>query len=546
MVDELYQRYLADPSSVDKAWWSFFADYRPVRGSVNGTGPQPVLTEASAREAKTVAVQPAQASTATPPPADADVSRLRGAAARTVQNMAASLGVPTATSVRAVPAKLLIDNRIVINNHLQRGRGGKISFTHLIGYAVVQAVKALPEMNGSFAEEDGKPVLATPHHISLGLAIDLRAKDGSRQLLVPSIKGAEEMDFRQFWTAYEDVVRKARNGKLTVADFQGTTITLTNPGTIGTEHSVPRLMPGQGTIVGVGAMEYPAAYQGASEETMAKLAISKTVTLTSTYDHRIIQGAQSGDFLRIIHQLLLGENGFYDGIFESLRIPYEPVRWVKDFPYGHEDDVARSARVQELIHAYRVRGHLMADTNPIETVQRKHADLDIIQHGLTLWDLEREFATGGFGGKPIMRLREVLGVLRDSYCRTLGIEYMHIQDPEERKWIQAHVEVPPKRASHDEQIRILSKLNVAEAFETFLQTKYVGQKRFSLEGGESLIPLLDAVISAAADAELDEAVLGMAHRGRLNVLANTIGKSYGQIFKEFEGNLDPKSTQGSG
>ena len=222
------------------------------------------------------------------------------------------------------------------------------------------------------------------------------------------------------------------------------------------------------------------------------------------------------------------------------------MRWVKDFPYGHEDDVARSARVQELIHAYRVRGHLMADTNPLETVQRKHADLDIIQHGLTLWDLEREFATGGFGGKPIRRLREILGVLRDSYCRTVGIEYMHIQDPEERKWIQAHIEVPPVRAGHDEQMRILSKLNVAEAFETFLQTKYVGQKRFSLEGGEALIPLLDAVISEAAEAGLDEAVIGMAHRGRLNVLANVVGKSYGQIFKEFEGNLDPKSTQGSG
>ena len=208
--------------------------------------------------------------------------------------------------------------------------------------------------------------------------------------------------------------------------------------------------------------------------------------------------------------------------------------------------MTRSARVQELIHAYRVRGHLMADTNPLETVQRKHPDLDIIKHGLTLWDLEREFATGGFGGKPIRRLREILGVLRDSYCRTVGIEYMHIQDPEERKWIQAHIEVPPTRASHDEQMRILSKLNVAEAFETFLQTKYVGQKRFSLEGGESLIPLLDAVISEAADAGLDEAVIGMAHRGRLNVLANIVGKSYGQIFKEFEGNLDPKSTQGSG
>jgi 2-oxoglutarate dehydrogenase E1 component len=550
LVDELYQRYLADPASVDKAWWSFFADYRPVRS--NGTGAHPVIPEtAETAPASTAAptapsAPKAPGAPATPPPGDAELNRLRGAAARTAQNMAASLSVPTATSVRAVPAKLLIDNRIVVNNHLQRGRGGKVSFTHLIGYAVVQALAALPEMNAAYAEADGKPVLATPRHVNLGLAIDLKAKDGSRQLLVPNIKGAEEMDFRQFWTAYEDVVRKARNGKLTVADFQGTTLSLTNPGTIGTEHSVPRLMPGQGTIVGVGAMEYPAAYQGASEETMAKLAISKTVTLTSTYDHRIIQGAQSGDFLRIIHGLLLGEDGFYDHIFESLRIPYEPVRWVKDFPYGHEDDVTRSARVQELIHAYRVRGHLMADTNPLETPQRKHQDLDIIQHGLTLWDLEREFATGGFGGKPILRLREILGVLRDSYCRTVGVEYMHIQDPEERKWIQAQVEVPPTRASHDEQIRILSKLNVAEAFETFLQTKYVGQKRFSLEGGESLIPLLDAVISAAADADLDEIVLGMAHRGRLNVLANIIGKSYGQIFKEFEGNLDPKSTQGSG
>ena len=343
LVDELYERYLTDPGSVDKAWWSFFADYRPVRGAERhraaaGADAQPAPTEAPpprpprARRAAGAPRPRPKASTgqrrrsqapAAPPPADADVSKLRGAAARTAQNMAASLSVPTATSVRAVPAKLLIDNRIVINNHLQRGRGGKISFTHLIGYALVQAVKALPEMNAAYAEEDGKPVLATPHHVNLGLAIDLRAKDGSRQLLVPNIKGAEEMDFRQFWTAYEDVVRKARSGKLTVADFQGTTISLTNPGTIGTEHSVPRLMPGQGAIIGVGAMEYPAAYQGASEETMAKLAISKTVTLTSTYDHRIIQGAQSGDFLRVVHQLLLGENGFYD---QHLREPAHPLR----------------------------------------------------------------------------------------------------------------------------------------------------------------------------------------------------------------------------
>jgi 2-oxoglutarate dehydrogenase E1 component len=479
-------------------------------------------------------------------PAGAAELRLRGAAARTAANMAASLTVPTATSVRAVPAKLLVDNRIVINNHLARGRGGKVSFTHLIGYAVIRALAVVPELNDCFAEVAGKPVLVKPEHVNLGLAIDVRKDDGSRQLLVPSIKAAEEMDFRQFWMAYEEVVRKARTGKLTVADFAGTTISLTNPGTIGTEHSVPRLMPGQGCIVGVGAMAYPAAYQGASAETVARLAISKTVTLTSTYDHRIIQGAQSGDFLRIIDSLLLGDDGFYDDIFQSLRIPYEPVRWVQDIPAGHEDDITKAARVYELIHAYRVRGHLMADTDPLEYKQRKHPDLDINQHGLTLWDLEREFATGGFGGKPRMQLRDILGVLRDSYCRTVGVEYMHMQEPEERAWLQARIERPHGRADHDEQIRILSRLNVAEAFEMFLQTKFVGQRRFSLEGAESLIPLLDAVLNEAASQHLDEAVIGMAHRGRLNVLANIVGKSYAQIFQEFEGNLDPATIHGSG
>src|SRR5271165_3945952 len=401
-------------------------------------------------------------------------------------------------------------------------------------------------MNFAYSEADGKPVLIEPEHVNLGLAIDVRKEDGSRQLLVPSIKGAETLDFRQFWMAYEDIIRKARTGKLAVADFQGTTISLTNPGTIGTEHSVPRLMPGQGCIVGVGAMEYPAAYQGASAETIARMAISKTVTITSTYDHRVIQGAQSGEFLRIVNELLLGADGFYDDVFQSLRIPYEPVRWVQDIPAGHEDDISKAARVHELIHAYRVRGHLMADTDPLEYRQRKHPDLDINQHGLTLWDLEREFATGGFGGKPRMQLREILGVLRDSYCRTVGVEYMHIQNPEERAWIQARVERPHPRADHDEQLRILSRLNVAEAFEMFLQTKFVGQRRFSLEGAEALIPLLDAVLTAAAGEHLHEAVIGMAHRGRLNVLANIVGKSYAQIFQEFEGNLDPATTHGSG
>ena len=270
------------------------------------------------------------------------------------------------------------------------------------------------------------------------------------------------------------------------------------------------------------------------------------MTLTSTYDHRIIQGAQSGDFLRIVHAKLLGEDGFYDRIFRSLRIPYEPVRWIRDISVSEDDEINKTARVVELIHAYRVRGHLMADTDPLEYRQRRHPDLDVQTHGLTLWDLEREFPTGGFGGKPVMKLRHILGVLRDSYCRTIGIEYMHIQDPEQRAWIQARVEKPYLKPSRDEQLRILRRLNGAEAFETFLQTKFVGQKRFSLEGGESAIPLMDALLSAAAAEGLDEVCVGMPHRGRLNVLANIAGKSYGQIFREFEGTADPRSVQGSG
>lgn len=460
--------------------------------------------------------------------------------------MSASIEVPTATSVRAIPVKLLFDNRIVINNHLKRARGGKVSFTHLIGYAMVQALKAMPSMNNSFAEKDGKPTLVKPEHINLGLAIDLVKPNGDRQLVVAAIKKAETLNFFEFWQSYEDIVRRARNGKLTMDDFSGVTASLTNPGGLGTVHSVPRLMPGQSMILGVGSMDYPAEFQGTSQDTLNKLGISKVMTLTSTYDHRVIQGAASGEFLRILNQLLLGENDFFDDVFAALRIPYEPVRWRTDIDTAHDDDVTKAARVFELIHSYRVRGHVMADTDPLEYRQRKHPDLDVLEHGLTLWDLEREFAVGGFAGKSLMKLRDILGVLRDSYCRTVGVEFMHIQDPKQRKWIQDRIERPHAKPEREEQLRILRRLNAAEAFETFLQTKYVGQKRFSLEGGESVIPLLDAVIDAAAESRLDETVIGMAHRGRLNVLANIVGKSYAQIFREFEGNLDPKSMHGSG
>jgi len=555
LVYEIHQQYLKDPHSVSEAWQEFLSDYAPAD---NPSGGSPDVADTVVPVDKPATVAPVAPAPATPVPSAVPTSPapgvptgsgsspLKGAAARVVANMESSLAVPTATSVRSVPAKLLADNRTVINNHLRRARGGKVSFTHLIGYALVRAVADVPVMNSSYAAVDGKPVLVTPESVGLGLAIDLQNANGTRSLVVAAIKGADTKDFSDFWAAYEDIVRRARGGKLTIEDFQGTTISLTNPGGIGTVHSVPRLMQGAGAIIGVGAMEYPAEWSGSSEEALAKLAISKTITLTSTYDHRVIQGAQSGEFLRRMHQLLLGEDGFYDDVFASLHIPYEPVRWVADKVATAEGDLDHATRVNGLIHAYRVRGHLMADTDPLEFKVRTHPDLNVVNHGLTLWDLDRAFPVGGFAGQRMMKLRDVLGVLRDSYCRTVGIEYMHIQDPLERVWLQDRLEKKAPAPDRDEQLHVLERLNAGEAFESFLQTKYVGQKRFSLEGSESVIPLLDGVLNRAAQEGLTEVAIAMPHRGRLNVLANIVGKSYAQIFREFEGNIDPRTAHGSG
>ncbi|PRA08379.1 multifunctional oxoglutarate decarboxylase/oxoglutarate dehydrogenase thiamine pyrophosphate-binding subunit/dihydrolipoyllysine-residue succinyltransferase subunit [Arthrobacter sp. MYb211] len=595
LVDELYQQYLVDKNSVDKKWWDIFeslttennapaapaasaakaAPSAPPAAAAAAAKPAPVANgqgapraaaearstesapapaaakaEPAAKEAapKTAPI-PAQAPKATPSTGlygEEKRTPLRGPMKAIATNMDASLTVPTATTVRAVPAKVMIDNRIVINNHLKRARGGKISFTHLIGFAVIRALKQIPSMNVTYDVIDKKPTAVQPAHVNFGIAIDMPKPDGSRMLAVPNIKVAETLSFNEFWATYEDLIKRARNNKLTADDYSGTTVSLTNPGGIGTVHSVPRLSKGQAAIIGVGALEYPAEYRGSSEKTVASLGIGKHITLTSTYDHRVIQGAGSGEFLKLVEALLLGEQGFYDEIFEQLRIPYEPVRWAIDNQVDVDLAVNKVARIQHLINSYRVRGHLMADTNPLEYVQRKHPDLDIQTYGLTLWDLDREWVAGGLGGKNRALLRDVLGILRDAYCRTTGTEYMHLQNPEEREWFQAKLESGYAKPTRDEQLRILSKLNAAEAFETFLQTKFVGQKRFSLEGGESLIPLLDAIISDAADEQLDEVAIGMAHRGRLNVLTNIAGKTYAQVFREFEGTATPGSVQGSG
>ncbi|KRE84350.1 MULTISPECIES: multifunctional oxoglutarate decarboxylase/oxoglutarate dehydrogenase thiamine pyrophosphate-binding subunit/dihydrolipoyllysine-residue succinyltransferase subunit [unclassified Arthrobacter] len=603
LVDELYEQYQKDKNAVDAKWWPLFESFDSGNGSSNNgnsahaanppTRELPVVKPAPAASAPSPAAAPAAPPAAPAPAAPAAapapvkkapateardggkkteagtgsqpipaqlpknvkaptapeedvVSVLRGPAKAIATNMVTSLEVPTATSVRAIPAKLLIDNRVVINSNLARARGGKVSFTHLIGYAVIRALSQFPSMNVYYDEVDGKPVAVQPAHVNFGIAIDMPKPDGTRLLMVPNIKKAETLNFAEFWHTYEDLIKRARNGKLTAEDHQGTTVSLTNPGGIGTVHSVPRLSKGQAAIIGVGALDYPAEFQGASEKIIAQNAISKVLTLTSTYDHRVIQGAGSGEFLKLVHQLLLGAQNFYDEIFEALRIPYEPVRWSPDLQVDPADEINKVARIQQLIHSFRVRGHLMADTDPLEYVQRKHPDLDVLTYGLTLWDLDREWPTGGFGGKPMLKFRDILGVLRDAYCRTTGIEYMHIQEPAERKWFQDQLEHPYSKPSREEQLRIVSKLNAAEAFETFLQTKFVGQKRFSLEGGESLIPLLDAIMSDAADDGLDEVAIGMAHRGRLNVLTNIAGKTYAQVFREFEGTQDPRSVQGSG
>jgi 2-oxoglutarate dehydrogenase E1 component len=584
LVDEMYEQFLANPDSVNEAWRDFFADYRAeaphlaqaagansapaapptVDGAAEhdgqGSGTPAARAETANGATATAAAPTPSAAPPTPTPAPAPPAApapqpaapgtpLKGVAARIVANMVSSLEVPTATSFREIPAKLLEVNRSIINGYLGRTRGGKVSFTHLIGYAVVRAIAdAVPAMNSTFSEVDG-PRVTRHEGVNLGIAVDLENPDGTRSLMVPVIRGADRLEFRDFVGAYEDLIRRVRSKKLTADDLAGATVSLTNPGTLGTVQSVPRLMKGQGVIAGVGRIDYPAAFEGADPEALAGLGISKVVTITSTYDHRIIQGAESGVFLREVHDRLIGGHDFYRRCFESIGVPYNAVAWRRDVnPVDHEETaVEKQTKVDALINMYRVRGHLIADLDPLRLNEIKvHAELDPETHGLTIWDLEREFLCSGLAGQRSMKLRDILGVLRDAYCRRIGIEYMHIQEPVEKRWIQEQVEGGALGLDIEEQKHILGRLNAAEALEKFLATKYLGQKRFGIEGAESAIPLLDAVLGDAAEAELDSAVLGMAHRGRLNVLVNIVGKSYGQLFSEFEDHIAPDAVQGSG
>jgi len=563
LVDEMYRKYEESPQSVSESWREFFEDYQPHRsGQPTGNGKQTgdTKTEAEPPDAARAESQgrpkrekqPEQRATSKPQESRSDetledASPLRGIAAKIAENMEASLEVPTATSVRTVPAKLLEENRRTINRYLSATKGGKVSFTHIIGWAILKALEDRPAMKAHYDQVDGKPHVIVPKHVNFGLAVDME-RGGQRILIVPNIKAADELDFSGFWNAYEDLIHKVKTNALKPDDYSGTTMTLTNPGTVGTTQSVPRLVKGQGLIVGTGAISYPGEFEASDPKMIARMGVAKVITVTSTYDHRVIQGAESGQFLSLLHDLLQGANRFYDEIFASLKIPYEPVRWSRDFAAFDDVDakLEKQSRVMQLINMYRVRGHLLAELNPIGWEVLHHPELDLSHYGLTLWDLDREFLTDGVPGPRKQQLRTIIDTLRDSYSRTIGVEYMHISEPEEKRWIQERVEGPQEEFAKEERIHILDRIGAAEAFERFLHSKYTGNKRFSLEGAESTIAMLDKLIELAADDEHIEVVMGMSHRGRLNVLANIVGKPPKEIFREFEGEIDPDTVQGSG
>ena len=543
-VEYLHKLYEENPSELPEQWRSFFSGESPITN--NGNGNNNVI-EPSAPLAQNVQM--------TEPGKEDQVKVIAGSAARILDNMTSSLTIPTATSQRSIPVKLLEENRRLINNHLKKTEEGKISFTHIISWAILKAVKKIPGINNAFTIINRKPHLIERTNVNLGLAIDIEKKDGSHSLIVPNIKNANKMNFREFWNKYDDLVRRSRKGLIDPSEFLGTTITLTNPGTIGTVASIARLMVGQGAIIATGAIQYPAEYQAMSQSTISTLGISKAMNITSTYDHRIIQGAESGLFLKEVHELLLGADNFYDEIFKDLNVPLRPVEWMTDYQPGAfngggttTEEIEKQARVLQLINLYRVRGHLIANLDPLGSKTTYHPELDPATYKFTLWDLDRKFITGGFSGMNNASLREILQNLQNTYCDKIGAEYMHIQNPVEKAWLQSKMEPVQNVPDFSLEIKktILNKLIIAETFENFIHNRFIGHKRFSLEGSETLIPVLDAILNEACDQGILEVVLGMAHRGRLNVLANIIGKSFDSIFSEFEDIHDPNSIEGSG
>lgn len=558
-VWDVLQQYIDDPNSVNETWQQLFAEVvasgsvglpkkSVVKKSVPSNGEHETKSEPNSEVKPDVPKQPSLAAV------HKQLSAISGVAGKIVDNMEASLSLPTATSLRMIPVRVLDENRSLLNKYLGSRSRGKVSYTHIIAWAIVKALKKYPNINASFARVEGQAYRDEKSQINIGIAVDTARKDGTRSLLVPNIKNAEQMNFADFVAAYDSVVNRARKSALDPSDFQSTSITLTNPGTVGTVSSTPRLMPGQGAIIATGAIGYDAAHQGMSPQTLSSLGVSKVMSITCTYDHRVIQGAESGQFLQYIHSIVNGEEKFYDEMFSDLHIPFTSVKWSSDVTsigFGgsaDQDIIEKQARVQQLVNAYRVRGHLIAHLDPLVDEPKNHPELDPNYYGLTVWDLDREFLFSNKEGYTKLPLRDILDILYATYCGSIGVEFMNIQDPEQKKWLIQKMEPSRNRPPlpRERKLQLLKVLIHAEGFERYLHTKFVGHKRFSLEGAESFMTILDVVLDELADSGSDRAVIGMAHRGRLNVLANTIGKSLARIFSEFEGSVDPKSIQGSG
>jgi 2-oxoglutarate dehydrogenase E1 component len=514
---------------------------------VRGTGPRGRVTKEDVLAAAGGDTKPAAA--AAPAPAAGETRPIRGPAATLARFMNESLSIPTATSFRTLTVDTLDARRRTL-----KAAGKRLSFTHLIAWAIVQAARDMPVMTNSFAEADGKPQRVVPGDVSLGLAVDVERKDGTRSLVVPVLKGADTMDFREFAARYDQLVAGARDNTLPPEDYQGASITLTNPGGIGTVASVPRLMPGQGTIVATGAIGYPPGLDSVEPTRLQQLGVTKVMTMTSTYDHRVIQGAESGAFLRAIDDQLQGGNGFYEAIFEATGVEgraegaageavvtsAEPVPAPTRPAAGVEPDEALLQAVQaatSIVKAHRMHGHLAAALDPLGSEPVGDPALDPSSVNLTPELMGRIPASVLRVAVPGKSFAEALPHLRETYTGTIAYEIEHISEHRQRVWLRQAVEAGPyrPRLEAEERRKLLKRLSEVEALETYLHKAFLGKKQFSIEGLDALVPMLDETIELAAGAGAREVVLGMAHRGRLNVLAHTVGRPYSSILVEFEG-----------
>ena len=478
---------------------------------------------------------------------------LRGAAAALVKHMEESREVPTATSFRTLRVDVLDQRRRQLNQAIQKaGRPEKLSYTHLIAFAIAKAVKDVPSMAVTFDRVEGAPARVA-RGVHLGLAVDVQRQDGSRILLAPVIHDADRLDFVAFRDQYETLVAKARTGKLAADELSGATIVLTNPGGIGTIASVPRLMKGQGTIVATGAIGYPPEFSPIAESGLRQLGVSKVMTMTSTYDHRVIQGAESGEFLRRIDELLSGADGFYESIFESMqvatpaglaeaaRVSGQPAEAALAAPTTAEAELLRAvAAGMALVAAYRTHGHLAARLEPLGSPPTGDPSLDPVNHGLTPQLMEAVPAAVLRVRVPGENLAEVLSHLRETYCSTIAYEIEHISSHEQRNWLRERIESGRYRQplSPERKLQLLGRLTKVEAMDRYLRRTFLGQKTFSIEGLDSMIVMLEETLQLLSDNNTRHVVMGMAHRGRLSVIAHVVNRTYESLLVEFEQSKD--------